>query len=59
MQAELDGKKGLVPGNYLREAHTSLKNSEVEVFAAGEEDMKQADAIIGKVSQVVPISISQ
>ena len=46
----MSGKKGLVPGNYLKEAKTTGRGgSEVEVFAADEEDMKQADAIIGGV----------
>ena len=35
-----------MPGNYLKDLQTPPKNNEVEVFAADEEDMKQADAII-------------
>ena len=52
LQAELGGKKGLVPSNFLEE--TSLLNhggggGGVEVFAADEEVLRRAEEIIQKV----------
>lgn len=52
LQAEIAGKRGLVPGNFLEEVATPLpspRNNEIEVFAADEDAMKLADAIIQKV----------
>ena len=47
-QAELAGKKGLVPCNFLQEI-TPPRNDEIEVFAADEDSMKIANAIIQRV----------
>ncbi len=44
-KAEVAGKKGLVPSNFL-EAMSSPKTDEIEVFAADVESMRIADAII-------------
>lgn len=48
MQAELKGKKGLVPSNFLAEL-TPPRNDGIEVFAADEDSMRIADQIIQKV----------
>ena len=48
LQAELKGKKGLVPSNFLAEL-TPPRNDGIEVFAADEDSMRIADQIIQKV----------
>ena len=47
-QAELSGKKGLVPSNFLEDVGL-LRDGGVEVFAAEEEAVRRAEEIIQKV----------
>ena len=47
-QAEVAGKRGLVPCNFLEDT-TPGRNDGIEVFAADEDSMRIADRIIHKV----------
>ena len=48
LQAELSGKKGIVPSNFLEEV-SFHRDGGVEVFAADEEAVRRAEEIIQKV----------
>lgn len=52
VQAELGGKRGLVPSNFLEELKIHRNDGSVEVFAADEEALRRAEEIIQKVCAV-------
>ena len=54
LQAEIAGKRGVVPCNFLEEVSPSSppKNDEIKVFSVDEHTMKLADAIIKKVCYI-------
>jgi len=63
-KAELRGKRGYVPCNFLEEVHPDQLHEKdrggeegeqegVEIFATGEESTRQAEQVIDKVSNVL------
>ena len=57
IQAELGGKTGLVPSNFLGEL-TPPRNDGVEIYAADDESMKIAEQILQKVRTYVVVLVS-